>query len=53
MIDIYFKHRTEKEGEKLTDDLPFIRHRTNSLWSENEGILLFKGTSKNAGTPEI
>jgi len=32
MIDIYFKHRTEKEGEKLTDDSPFIRHRTNSIY---------------------
>ncbi|HET9773451.1 MAG TPA: hypothetical protein VFP25_00560 [Nitrososphaeraceae archaeon] len=47
MIDIYFKHRTEKEGEKLTDDLPFIRHRTNSIYGvKMKGFYSSKGLQK-------
>jgi integrase len=47
MIDIYFKHRTEKEGEKLIEDSPFIRHKTNSIHGiKMKGFYSSKGLQK-------
>lgn len=47
IIDIYFKDHTEKEGETLTNDSPFIRHRTNSIYGvKMKGFYTSKGFQK-------
>ncbi len=47
MIDIYLKHRKEKENETLTDDSPFIKHKTNSVYGvKMKGFYSSKGLQK-------
>lgn len=47
MIDIYFKHLTRKEVETLTDDSPFITHRTNSIYGvKKKGFYFSKALQK-------